>query len=431
MSQLKQSMSRPEHPYSKFGTGNLETLKTIPNSEGINIRDELIKFHEKYFSANIMTLCVLSVEPLDVLQELIEQIFTNVKNKNNERITFDSKPYSEESLGDITYVVPIQDIHRLEFFFQLPDYRDHYESNSCYHLIHLLIHEGTGLLSKFKTRDWCNSRDFDLSYRVRGFQIFSLTLNLTEEGIEHINEMIKFMFQFFNFLRKEKCQKWIHDELSELKKIDFTYKDKEEAINFVSELAANMQIFNIEHALSGKYLITKFEPNIIEEILSYLKPERVKVIAVSKTFQGTTNSIEKWYKTEYRTEKFNNHYLNYLKQCGTSRDFKLPYKNDHIPSDFSLISHDEEIDEIPMLIKKTPITRLWYKADDKYLLPKASVKLEIRSLLSNTEPKNYIMTKIFLDLLRESLTEYSYSADLAGLTFRMNQTEYGIEVIIS
>ena len=287
MNQLRQSLSKPDHPYSKFGTGNLETLKTIPTQNGIDIRDELIKFHDKYYSTNIMTLCILGIEPLDTLQSYVEDMFSEVKNKKVGKITFEPRPYSDESLGDITFVVPVQDIHSIELVFQFPDYRGKYESNPCNQIIHLLVHEGSGLMSELKSKGWCNSRDFDSAYRVRGFQLFNLLLNLTEEGIEHINEMVKLIFQFFTFLRKETVQKWIHDELCELKKIEFTYKDKEEAITYVSEIAGNMQIYNMEHVVVGKHFIKKFEPDLIQQVLNHLKPEFVKIFAVSKKFQGT------------------------------------------------------------------------------------------------------------------------------------------------
>lgn len=39
--------------------GNKDTLDTIPKSKGINTRDELLKFHSKYYSSNIMSLAVL------------------------------------------------------------------------------------------------------------------------------------------------------------------------------------------------------------------------------------------------------------------------------------------------------------------------------------------------------------------------------------
>lgn len=57
--QLEKNLSSPDHPYHQFGTGNLETLEEAPGREGIDVRDELIKFHSKYYSANIMKLVIL------------------------------------------------------------------------------------------------------------------------------------------------------------------------------------------------------------------------------------------------------------------------------------------------------------------------------------------------------------------------------------
>lgn len=57
--QLDKSSADPSHPFSKFGTGHRETLDTIPKQKSINVRDKLLEFHKKYYSANIMSLCVL------------------------------------------------------------------------------------------------------------------------------------------------------------------------------------------------------------------------------------------------------------------------------------------------------------------------------------------------------------------------------------
>lgn len=39
--------------------GNKDTLLIIPRSKNVDIRQELLKFHAKFYSANIMSLAVL------------------------------------------------------------------------------------------------------------------------------------------------------------------------------------------------------------------------------------------------------------------------------------------------------------------------------------------------------------------------------------
>ncbi|ETO32181.1 hypothetical protein RFI_04935 [Reticulomyxa filosa] len=47
--QLDKSLANSSHPFHKFGTGNLKTLRDdVPKH--INVRDALLDFHKKYYS---------------------------------------------------------------------------------------------------------------------------------------------------------------------------------------------------------------------------------------------------------------------------------------------------------------------------------------------------------------------------------------------
>ena len=72
----------PDHPYCRFNVGNRGTLHDIPIARGLNIRDELLKFYNKYYSSNIMSLAVYSSHSLDELAEMVVPLFVQVSNKN-------------------------------------------------------------------------------------------------------------------------------------------------------------------------------------------------------------------------------------------------------------------------------------------------------------------------------------------------------------
>lgn len=42
----------------QMNTGNRDSLEVRPKANGINIRDELIRFYEENYSANLMNLVV-------------------------------------------------------------------------------------------------------------------------------------------------------------------------------------------------------------------------------------------------------------------------------------------------------------------------------------------------------------------------------------
>jgi len=59
MFQLEKSTSSKSHHYWRFGTGNKNTLWDGPRQEGRDVRAELIKWYNQYYSANVMKLAVV------------------------------------------------------------------------------------------------------------------------------------------------------------------------------------------------------------------------------------------------------------------------------------------------------------------------------------------------------------------------------------
>lgn len=76
----------------------------------------------------------------------------------------------------------------------------------------------------------------------------------------------------------------------------------------------------------------------------------------------------------------------------------------------------------------TSTTRVWYKQDDEFLLPKANLKFEFISSLAYLDPLNCGLTYLFVQVLKDSLNEYGYDARLAGLKWNIINTEYGLMV---
>ena len=66
--QIDKSSADPDHVYSKFGTGSKETLEIIPKQKNIDVRQQLLKFHNDYYSANIMALSVLGKGSISFLK---------------------------------------------------------------------------------------------------------------------------------------------------------------------------------------------------------------------------------------------------------------------------------------------------------------------------------------------------------------------------
>ncbi|CAF4281384.1 unnamed protein product, partial [Adineta steineri] len=93
--QLEKSTSDPQHPYSGFAIGNLESLRTTPKQRGIDIRQVLLDFHKAQYSSNRMSLTVLGNQSLDELQSLVMKSFNDVPNKKLKQVKYPADPYGE------------------------------------------------------------------------------------------------------------------------------------------------------------------------------------------------------------------------------------------------------------------------------------------------------------------------------------------------
>lgn len=65
-----------------------------------------------------------------------------------------------------------------------------------HYLSHLIGHEGPGsLLSALRSRGWCNSLVGGVRTGSKGFSFFGINVDLTEDGIEHIDDIVQLVFQ--------------------------------------------------------------------------------------------------------------------------------------------------------------------------------------------------------------------------------------------
>jgi insulysin len=111
-------LARKDHPLNAFSTGNIETLGKIPESRGTNIRDLMIEFYNKHYSANLMRVAIYGSESLDQLEKWAVDRFSPVPNKEIARLTYPSDPFGPDQLQKVVQVVPVR------YVINLPSLKD-------------------------------------------------------------------------------------------------------------------------------------------------------------------------------------------------------------------------------------------------------------------------------------------------------------------
>ncbi|TKR75897.1 hypothetical protein L596_017125 [Steinernema carpocapsae] len=87
---LREAMSRPEDFFERPNFGNRHTLKEVPQAKGIDVVQEVRNFFHNYYSANIMTCCLITPESLDEMEALVESMdFQKIPNTNAPVVGFE------------------------------------------------------------------------------------------------------------------------------------------------------------------------------------------------------------------------------------------------------------------------------------------------------------------------------------------------------
>ncbi|CAI7590480.1 unnamed protein product [Penicillium pancosmium] len=437
--QLNKSLSNPKHPYHHFSTGNLQTLKEDPQKRGLEVRSEFIQFYKKHYSANRAKLVVLGRESLDTLEQWVSELFADVENKNLPQNRWDDvQPFSEADMCTQVFAKPVMDSRSMDLYFPFLDEEKMNDTQPSRYISHLIGHEGPGsVLSYLKAKGWANGLSAGAMPICPGSAFFTISVRLTPEGLSKYQEVAKVIFEYIALIQQREPEQWIFDEMKNLAEVDFRFKQKTPASRFTSRLSSVMQkSMAREHLLSGS-LLRQFDPELIKKAMSYLRADNFRLIIVSQDYPGQWDQKEKWYGTEYKVEKIPQDFLSGIQKAlesteGTrTSDVHMPHKNEFVPTRLSVEKKEtSEPAKTPKLIRHDDRVRLWFKKDDRFWVPKATVHVTLRNPLVWATPANLIKTKFYCELVRDSLDEYSYDAELAGLDYHLAANILGLDISV-
>ena len=459
-------LMNPDYPLSQFATGNLQTLSDQVFSSEVDsnievnveasvdeklndslnekleekdlIRDALLAFYYRYYSANQMSLVVLGRESLDDLETMVLPRFEKVKN-NNVAVSVNRVPmYREGFLPARVLVQPLKEERLLTLSFPIPDSSKVYREKPLSYLGNLLGHEGKGsLLSFLKRYGWAEGLSAGGGNVTRGDGRFDINIHLTERGVAAVDQIVALVFHVIDQLEKKGVKAWRFEEDQKLAAIAFRFQEKTDAVSTVTTLAGNLHQYVAEDILRGRYQYETFDANLIETYLSYLRPDNMLLMLTApKIMSGVKNvKISKWYQVPYAV-------LSQTKEKPFivdkySRQLYFPVENPFVPQRLKVKSasllDDSEVSaqSIPEKIIDMPRYRVWYQQDVKFQVPRSDISLRLKLPLAAQSVKTAALNRLFVALVNDSINEFSYPASLAGLYFSVTANSRGIDVGIN
>jgi len=422
-----QEVMNPEHPYSQFTVGSLETLADRPGS---SIRDELLAFYDTYYSANLMRLVVLGAESLDELEAMVVPKFSPVPNKSYRLADVEAPLFPPGSLPLLVQVKPQATLRQLQVMFPLPDYREHYDVKPLSYLGNLVGHEGEGsLLSQLKEEGLAESLGAGAGLDWRGGSLFAVTISLTEEGVANHERILQLLFAYLDMLREEGPKKWLYEEQSRLAELGFRFKQKGNPMSYVRSLASGMHYYAPRDVLRGPYVMDNYQASMLEDMMGRMTPENALVIldhADARTDQAT-----KYYQVPYSREEIRGEALADWRADSGADALALPAPNEFIADDVSLVKVAPDHSETPQLLLEKPRKRIWFAQDAEFRLPKGATFINFRSNQVGQSAGQSAAAVLYTALLKDHVNEYTYPALLAGLSFRLYKHAQGISLRVS
>ena len=419
--------SNASAPINHFGLGNKATLD-LPD-----IRDRIIAFYQKFYSANLMSLVIYGKEDTQQLKNWAVELFSGIENKE---VVLPEYPLpSFTNTKTLTRVVSVKDTKSLRILWGVPNITKMFEYKPEGYIAHLLGHEGqNSLLSCLKHE---NLAEELVCYHEDPFTFvsyLSLEIKLTDKGYAQYTHVAEIAFAFIKMLRNHTPQEYIFEEVKEIAAAEFLFKSKKDPYWFCQKLSSRLVRYPPAKVMTGPELYYTFNSELITQFIQYLDLANSQLFLISKLHNTEGMCEEKWFGTLHSTEAFTEELNQKLENPNVNLGkivLGLPKPNPYIPEHYNLLPASEG--KLPVNLVQNERYTVWHKQDSKYKTDKVYGQLMIfcNSYGFDTSPYFFMLAKMWEKILCEKIREEGYIADIAGLKHEVDVDCHGVRVTLN
>lgn len=242
-----------------------------------------------------------------------------------------------------------------------------------------------------RKKQWVTEVNAGVDEQTKLFALFSMNISLTDEGFNHLDQVLKSIFSYLKFLQLANPNERLFREIQAIKGNSFKFIAEESARSNVEYLALNMCQYPLEYIQTAKRLYFDFDSEIIKAFIDELNSRKFNIMITSSrryNDQVTYESIEPWYETKYTEMDMPAKWIELWEKAEPFLEFALPEPNPFIPDDFTIFYEPgNTVPKYPTKILDNDSGELWFRQDDKFLLPNAYYKFYFISPQVNASPK--------------------------------------------
>ncbi|MBQ4860941.1 insulinase family protein [Pseudoalteromonas sp. MMG013] len=420
--QVHKETSNPKHPFTKFSVGNEDTLA----NRAVCIAEEVRNFFELNYQAQWMTLVIVGPQPLKELEQWATNLFSPIVGNGIKKPTISTPLYRTQDLGLLLQITPKKHMQKLIISFAMPCIEGLYKHKSMSFLAHLIGYEGEGsLYSILKAQGWINALSAGGGVSGSNFKDFNISFALTDEGIGYYEDIVEMTFEYIALIKSQLNDLPVlyHDKKT-LLDIAFDNQEPSRLLDWVSSISVNMHHYEPQDYLYGDYIMTDFNHHIFEQLCHFLVPHNMRMVLIHPNI--TAKNTAKWYNTPYSVEMLSSEWLNALTDIDIALpEMMLPKVNPYLQVENTLYDI-QPANNIPELLKDKPGFSFWFKQDVTFRVTKGHFYIEIDSPIAVANVKSMALTRLFADLLMDSMAEQFYPAELAGLNYHISSHQGGL-----
>lgn len=421
--QVHKETCNPQHPFSKFSVGNEATLRHCTLEQ---LQTQLQTFHRYFYQPNNICICLISDNKLADSLAFIENAFSSWESSNQVTQAILPPLYLPSQLGIQINIKPLKNARRLIVTFALPDSHSVYRSKPLSVLSYLIGEEGHGsLLDYFKEKNWATNLKAGGGVEGANFKDFNINLQLTANGIEHVDEILNSIFYYLLLIREEGLQPWRINEIKTLNQLIWDFGDAVKPIDEALSLSHVMFEYPVEHIVAGDYLLDKPDMAHVKELLSYFSPENMRLKVVQPNVICDQQAL--WYNTPYSVCPLPDELTKALLKPEPVTQLNLPEANPYLDIKIQQQVFQAEY-SLPLKVIQRDGLEVWYGQDHKFRLPKGDCYLSFDCPAVNNGLELVTVKRLWIALLNEQLKQKYYQANVAGLHFHLYPHQGGFSL---
>ncbi|KAG4065796.1 hypothetical protein HA402_012474 [Bradysia odoriphaga] len=438
--QLLASMGNPDHPCSLFSWGNFRTLRDNISDDELHSR--VHAFRKRHYSANRMFVCIQAQYSLDVIQDLLLKHFSDIPN--NRLPGCDYSHFShlnafQECFSNQVYVVkPTANMSKLELTFCMEPLAQEYRTKRHHFVAYLLGYEGHGsLISYLRKKNWALELATGLDSSGFGsnqfYSLFKISVYLTSNGMNNIKGVLAAIFGCIKYLEivdPKTHGEVLYREIQSIEATNYHFRREPSPLQNVENLVTNLKQYPPKDLLTGPSLFFEYDYNAIQTFIEKMYRSKKNImITTKKPFEGREfDRLERWCGTQYCTFDIPADWAETWKNPQILDDFKLPEPNIYIPTNLSIVYKPGTltVSTHPTKILENDVCQLWFRQDDRFLLPISFYYFNFISPMARGSIENVVMLSVYTMLLRYKVVETLYPATVAGLSYSTLPFEKGM-----